>query len=221
MKNPISRLGAATFILLVFTSVLSAQSEPRYMELPNFGKISNQLYRGAQTRPGGIHKLASMGIKTIINLRTADDRARAEEAEAKAFGLRYYNMPMAGYAKPTDEQVERVLSVINAQENQPIFIHCKRGADRTGTIIAAYRISHDRWTSKQAKQEADEYSMRKFQFEMRDYITDYYRRRIGLSERGDRGTDVTSTAAAATRRTLEKSYSLTRRGLGRLKRAAP
>ena len=56
---------------------------------------------------------------------------------------------------------------------------------------------------------------------MKDYITDYYRRRIGLGERGDLRTDITSDAATVTRRALEESYSFTHRRLRRLRRDIP
>ena len=220
MRNRIIRLKAAAVVLVLLASA-PAQSEPRHEELPNFHQVNAQLYRGAQPRRGGIQRLTQFGVKTIINLRDDDERASAEEREARAAGLRYFNVSMAGHAKPTDEQVERVLSIINAPENQPVFVHCKRGADRTGTIIAAYRISHDKWTSGRAKEEANRYGMRWTQFEMKDYITDYYRRRIGLGERGDLRTDITSDAATVTRRALEESYSFTHRRLRRLRRDIP
>ena len=48
---------------------------------------------------------------------------------------------MPGLSRPSHEQVSRVMAIINAKENGPVFIHCKRGADRTGTVVAIYRIS--------------------------------------------------------------------------------
>jgi protein tyrosine/serine phosphatase len=69
-----------------------------------------------------------------------------------------------------------LLSLINAPENQPIFVHCRRGSDRTGTVIAIYRIDHDGWSSEQAKTEAKRYGMGFWVVGMKDYISDYYRR---------------------------------------------
>lgn len=157
----------------------SDRSEPRFEELPNFHQVNARLYRGGQPRdPGGIRKLVALGVKTIINLRDDDERAYAEGREAEAAGLRYFNIPFGRLGRPTDEQVERVLSLINAPENGTVFVHCARGADRTGTAIAVYRIAHDGWTSKQAKQEAKRYGMGFWQRGMKDYIHDYYRRRV-------------------------------------------
>ncbi len=74
-------------------------------------------------------------------------------------GLRYFNVPTGRLGRPSDERIESVLAIINASENQPVFVHCRRGADRTGTVIAIYRIEHDGWTSERAKAEANHYGM--------------------------------------------------------------
>lgn len=163
--------------LVCFASASLAQTDSKYEELPNFHQVNENLYRGAQPRPGGLQRLARLGVKTIVNLRDDDSRARAEGIEARAVGLRYFNLPMGNFGRPAEEQVERVLAVINARENQPVFVHCKRGADRTGTIVAIYRIEHDGWTSAQAKSEAKRYGMAIWQIGMKRYIEDHYRRR--------------------------------------------
>ena len=215
----VGRSVAAAVAALVFASVTVAQGDHQSTELSNFHQVNEKLYRGAQPRDGGLLKLRGLGVRTIINLRGEDERSRAEEAEARALGLRYFGVPMAGHARPTDAQVARVLEIIDAPENQPVFVHCKRGADRTGTIIALYRVTHDGWTSEAAKAEANRYGMRWTQAEMKDYITDYYERRTmgGVHARRHRRTHVAGEAAETTRRALEKSYSFMRKGLRRVK----
>lgn len=173
-------LSAALFALALFSLTAAAQTEAQYPELPNFHQVNAQLYRGAQPREGGIRKLAALGIKTIINLRGADEHTRAEQKEAEALGLRYFNISLPGLSRPSNEQVARVLALINDAQNQPVFVHCHHGEDRTGTIVAVYRISHDNWTSQQAQTEANHYGMRWVQFGMKDYISDYYRDWIQL-----------------------------------------
>lgn len=166
----------AVLALFVMAGAGRALDDPSYKELPNFHKVNAQLYRGGQPDDGGFQRLASLGIKTVLNLRDADERARLEEKEVRAAGLRYFNVPFDGLGKPSDEKIERALAIINAPENQPVFVHCKRGADRTGTVIACYRISHDGWTSEQAKEEAKRYGMGLWEVGMKNYIHDYYER---------------------------------------------
>ena len=163
-------------MLLVMLAGL-AQVDARRPALSNFHQVNPQLYRGAQPHADGLQKLKSMGVKTIVNLRTPSTLSRAEGEEARRLGLRYFNVPLPGLSQPKDEQVQRVLDIINTPENQPVFVHCHHGEDRTGTIIACYRITHDGWTGEQAKSEAEKYGMSWLQRAMKKYIDSFYQRR--------------------------------------------
>jgi tyrosine-protein phosphatase SIW14 len=169
---------AALAVLVLATLPLGAraQVEPHYAELPNFHRVNQQLYRGGQPKAGGLQRLKDLGVKTVVNLRGEDDHARAESQEAQSLGLRYYAISLPEFSKPKDEEVERVLDIINDPNNQPVFIHCHHGKDRTGTIVACYRISHDGWTAEQAKDEARRYGLSWIEFGMMHYIEQYYLR---------------------------------------------
>jgi tyrosine-protein phosphatase SIW14 len=178
MKSRVSRLGASVVALALLVSISAAQTEVRYKELPNFRKVQDHLYRGGQPSAGGLKKLAELGIKTVVNLRGEDDLTRAEEAEAKALGLRYYGVAMPGLSRPSDAQIKQVMALLDNQENWPVFIHCKRGSDRTGTVIACYRIAKEGWTDQRAISEARQYGMSWTEFGMRDYISGYARQAL-------------------------------------------
>ena len=169
-------------VTVVFAaSVALSQARPErtstYEELPNFHQVNEKLYRGAQPKNDGIKRLAQLGVKTIVNLREEDGLSRSEAAEARAAGLRYFNIPLKQAGRPTEQQVESTLAILNTAENQPVFVHCRLGADRTGLIIAVYRITHDGWTSERAKAEANHYGMHPWEMGMKNYIHDYYQRR--------------------------------------------
>jgi protein tyrosine/serine phosphatase len=173
------RVVSAWFAILVCVSVSMAQDRVKYKELPNFHCINAGICRGGQPKENGLERLVSMGIKTVINLRDDDKREEAEEREVQALGMRYFNVPLNDlFGRPSDEQMNHLLAIVNAPENQPVFIHCRRGSDRTGTLIAVYRIKHDGWTGEQAKSEAKRYGMGFWVIGMKDYINDYYRRHL-------------------------------------------
>jgi protein tyrosine/serine phosphatase len=167
-----------------------AQSvETQSQELPNFHQVNAELYRGGQPRVGGLKKLSALGVKTIIDLRGEDERKADEEREAKSLGMRFFNLPLSPGGRPSRDQIARALALIDAPENQPVFVHCRKGADRTGVVIAAYRIAHDHWTAQEAQREADQYGMGWWQRGKKDFISDYYR-----DEDGAKGTNANQNA---------------------------
>lgn len=161
------------FVFLLLSATASAQDTTVDTELPRFQQVSERLYRGAQPSEGGISRLRELGITTIINLRGANDRTRAEEAEAVAFGLNYVNVALPNWGRPQHDRVARIFEIIAAPESGHVFVHCKEGVDRTGMIIAIYRMTYDGWTSSRALTEAERFGMRRTQFWMRDYAEDY------------------------------------------------
>ena len=52
-----------------------------------------------------------------------------------------------------DEDVVTFLRIITQPGNQPIFIHCQHGSDRTGMMCAIYRIAQQHWTNAEALRE--------------------------------------------------------------------
>lgn len=102
---------------------------------PNLCKVSDTLYRGAQPTAEGFENLKKLGIKTVINLR---DHHSDQELLAST-GLIYKPIPIDTWDIDTKTVVDfmRVVSDPNAA---PVFVHCQHGADRTGTMVAAYRM---------------------------------------------------------------------------------
>lgn len=119
----------------------------------NFGKISDQLYRGGQPHAAGVEQLKKLGLTTIVDLRREDAGERdKEKQEAEAAGIRFVTIPVGGWNAPADAQVAEFLSIL-ADPKQKVFVHCHFGEDRTGVFVAAYRMAVQRWSAEQALQE--------------------------------------------------------------------
>jgi protein tyrosine phosphatase (PTP) superfamily phosphohydrolase (DUF442 family) len=160
-------------LLFLLFATASAQDASTYTELPRFQQVSEKLYRSGQPRTGGLTRLRELGINTIINLRGTSKSTRAEETEARALGFNYFNVALPNWGRPQDTRVERILALIAAPENGKVLVHCKDGVDRTGMIVAIYRMTHDGLTGNEALVEAERSGMRRIQFWMRDYVEDY------------------------------------------------
>src|SRR5437867_4946853 len=87
--------------------------------------------------------------------------------------MHYVHLPMKGRRYPSDAEVQSALSLFTDKSAGPIFVHCRQGRDRTGSVVAAYRIAHDRWTSEQALAEAKSCGLHWYERGMTRFILGY------------------------------------------------
>jgi protein tyrosine phosphatase (PTP) superfamily phosphohydrolase (DUF442 family) len=139
----------------------------------NFHAVNDHVYRGAQPGPAGFKNLARMGVAVVVDLRESGKRSDQEQKVVTAAGMKYINIPMRGFGAPSPEEVAKVLALLEDESTGPIFVHCRRGADRTGTILAVYRIRHDGWENRKALQEAKSLGMSRLERGMQSYILHY------------------------------------------------
>lgn len=146
----------------------------------NFHKVDDQVYRGAQPTAGGFRSLAKLGIKIVVDLREVGDRSRSEEKAVTADGMRYVPIPMNGMHAPSGAAVARALDLLEDRSIGPVFVHCRRGADRTGSVIACYRVEHDHWQNDKALAEARSLGMSWMEKGMQHFIVTYMPRSVGV-----------------------------------------
>ena len=80
----------------------------------------------------------------------AIDRERQWAAE---LGLRQVVASMNGMANPSDRTVRDALALLADPEARPIFVHCAKGMDRTGAVIALHRVFNEGWGAREARAE--------------------------------------------------------------------
>ena len=159
-------------VLAVNLVTAGERGVPGIEGIPNFGKVDEKLFRGAAPSETGVARLAELGAKSIIDLRMPSEVRKQERVVAEANGLVYTNVALHGLGAPPDEQVKTVLGLIDTLPS-PVFIHCVHGCDRTGTMVACYRISHDRWSNEAALAEAKRYGLSSLERGMKKYILEF------------------------------------------------
>lgn len=167
------KISSATVIFLTLAGCVPFLAAQQPSGVHNFHQVNERVYRGAQPSKEGFQSLAGLGIKTVIDLRGSDGRAATERKVVEANGMHYVWVPLNGYLAPSDQQVKKLLSVIEDPSAGPVFVHCRRGADRTGTIMAVYRITHDHWTNQKALDEAASDGMSRAEILMKHYVMAY------------------------------------------------
>ena len=120
--------------------------------LPNLHRVSLMLYRGARPQAAGFEQLKALGVRTDVNLELFEHELADEQHEtdlaAKA-GLGYVHIRSAAW-DADDENVVAFLKVMGDPLRLPVFVHCQHGADRTGLMVAMYRIVVEGWSKQEA-----------------------------------------------------------------------
>jgi protein tyrosine/serine phosphatase len=133
--------------------------------LGNFAKVSDELYRGEQPTAKGFARLKKMGIKTIINLRAF----HSDKDLIKGQGFYYLEIPMEANDIGDKESVA-FLKAVGDKKYAPFFVHCQRGADRTGTMVGVYRMKVQGWPRQKVQGELSRFGFSETFSNLRKYL---------------------------------------------------
>ena len=128
----------------------------------NFGRVTLSVYRGAQPTAEGFQALKKLGVEIVINFRDERNKIESERREVETLGMRYVSIPIGASHDPTSKQVAEFLELVRAGPQKRIFAHCHLGADRTGVMVAVYRMAAENWTPEQALKEMRAYHYHHF-----------------------------------------------------------
>jgi tyrosine-protein phosphatase SIW14 len=143
-------------------------------DVPRFSIVAEGLYRGGQPTTAGFQFLKEKGVKTIINLRAEDN---TESKTVQALGMNYIQIPVdevRPWTRLSPASIAKYFEIVNNPANYPIFFHCRRGADRTGTVAALYRIAVQGWDVREAYNEARDIGMRWYFAGLRSQIYQFH-----------------------------------------------
>jgi len=138
-------------LVLVSASVLPAWSRE--------GQASNILYWGKQPDEQKIQQLKKVGVKSLICLRTNSIPKTRQFAEG--LGMKFFHVKTGVMLKPTRVEMEKFMSIVSKPENQPVYIFCVGGRDRTAFYIGLYRMAFEGWNIDQARKELRAHRLRR------------------------------------------------------------
>ncbi len=151
-KQPLAALFTALLFLCASPLLAVETNSPAIkIERPgmtNLHRVSANLYRSAQPGAQGFTEIEKLGIKTVINLRAfhsdKDEMPRGRRPDLKLEQINFNTW------HPENEDVVRFLKIVTETNRGPVLVHCYYGADRTGTMVAFYRMAVEGWTKQQA-----------------------------------------------------------------------
>jgi tyrosine-protein phosphatase SIW14 len=157
-----------TVALAQLLAVLVCGETPQLTAVRNFGQVDATVWRGAAPSDVALKELSTAGVERVIDLRESGKATYHEAQVAKSLHMLYVNVPFPPMSAPTAQQVQTVITLLNS--GGKTFVHCRRGKDRTGVVIACYRMQHDGWSHQQALDEAIRFGMSGLQRSMRGFI---------------------------------------------------
>ena len=143
----------------------------------NFGVVApHALYRSGQPDKDDLKAILKKAkIKTILNLKLGVNEK--ERSIARRFGAEVIHMPLSARTPPTEEELLSYLALLQNPKTYPLWVHCQGGADRTGVMIAIYRLEFDHWSKWEAILEMLRYFHIPFVYpKLTTYIYHYHRR---------------------------------------------
>ncbi|MBZ5654802.1 MAG: dual specificity protein phosphatase family protein [Acidobacteriia bacterium] len=120
----------------------------------NFGEVTPALFRGAQPTHEGLAALAKMGIGIVVDAH--GNQANNEGKEVGKLGMQYVAIPWH-CPFPNDDVFVRFLKLLQENPDKKVFVHCRLGEDRTGMMVAAYRMAAQGWTADEAMREMHQF----------------------------------------------------------------
>jgi protein tyrosine/serine phosphatase len=127
--------------------------------LPNFGEVTPTLFRGAQPSAEGLKTLAKMGVNIVVDAR--GNRTDSEGKQVAQLGMRYVPIPWH-CSFPNDDIFAKFLKLMRDNPDKKVFVHCRLGDDRTGMMVAAYRMAAQGWSADEAMHEMEQFGFSTF-----------------------------------------------------------
>ena len=90
--------------------------------------------------------LKSQGVETVIDLENTGRIQKRYQGLLDEAGLKRIHIPMHAFKNPDEEEWEEITEAMQ----EPVYIHCKWGADRTGAIIGRYLVEEKGYSPEEA-----------------------------------------------------------------------
>jgi tyrosine-protein phosphatase SIW14 len=116
----------------------------------NFGEVTPKLLRGGQPTGKGYANLKKMGVDIVVDLRLSGKDA--EKRTVTKAGMQFVSIPWH-CLYPRNHVFAKFLRLLRENPDKKVFVHCRYGDDRTGMMIAAYRMAVQGWNAEDAARE--------------------------------------------------------------------
>lgn len=135
-------LGVAALVAAALPVLAGVPASMEAGQIPNYRMIRSDLAFGGQPSPKTLQRLAELGFRTVVNLRTKAEGAQEEGEVVRAQGLEYVWVPVTAGTFSV-EDVEAVERVLDDPAAGPVLLHCA-SSNRVGAVWAAIQARDGR-----------------------------------------------------------------------------
>ena len=179
MKKALLSSVGLVVVTVAFSITGFAQTGPSKefpgIKIANFGKMDDRFYRGERPDENQFAAMASLGIKTIIDV--SDDPKPYEKPAVEAAGMRYVYLPIVDKQPPTEQNIADFFKIIDDPATGVFYVHCGGGRHRTGNLGAVYRLQRYGWDFEKAYKEMKNYDFYSSwgHGKQKDFVIDYFK----------------------------------------------
>jgi protein-tyrosine phosphatase len=197
-------------LVLALSLALPSDAAPADTTISHFSKVNDFLYRGGRPKPADLRYLQSLNVRTVINLQGGDlknpryrafmkwwepgelaDAITAEKNLSESLGLLFFSKPLDAIDPVSDEddaRIDEIVAIMGNLAAQPVFVHCEHGVDRTGLIIALYKVKYMGMSPDDAYNEWRASGHKGVGTVFTGHLDEYYWRKVGLRDPRARAT---------------------------------
>lgn len=157
-------IGCSIYACLAATVIAQEPSDAKRVTAAECGSIGRlhvcgDIFLAGQPSEADLKLLKDRGVKTIINLRTADELDWDEAGAVRALGMKYVHVPVGSPDDLTDASFGKLCKLLKDADGNPTVLHCA-SANRVGAVWLAHRIADDGLDYEAALKEAEQVGLR-------------------------------------------------------------
>ncbi len=165
-----SIIGALVGLIALAPACSSVPANHSADPTANFAQVSDGIFRGARPDQAALETFAQRSYRTILDLEDDDEAIAQERAWAEPLGLNFIVESMSGMSNPGETQMRQALAVLADPSSRPIYVHCAKGQDRTGAVIALHRVFNEGWSARDAVAEMSAHGFNDALRTLKEYV---------------------------------------------------
>lgn len=143
---------------------------PPLIPIPGARVTKTGLLVGGQPSPEQLRAIRRAGYRTVINLRSPDERGTAgERAAVERLGMTYISIPIRGAAGLTEDNARKLGAALDKLDALPAVVHCSTG-QRASAMLGLEVFVVDRVSAEAAIGYAKTLGMKKHEAALRKRI---------------------------------------------------